>query len=139
MQTIKIKLLDYLIVGSLLLTGIFGFLYNLNVKESTINKYVLIYVKNEQIAELSLPPGKAYNYSFAFGDHKQHMAELEINDGHIRMLPLPISISPRQIHAHTGWIEHPYQSIVCLPNQIVISFKETQHVVGEYVIDGVTY
>ncbi len=36
MQTIKIKLLDYLIVGSLLLTGIIGFFYNLNIKESTV-------------------------------------------------------------------------------------------------------
>ncbi len=102
MQTIKLKLLDYLIVVSLLLTGIIGFYYNLSAKDTGVKKYVIVFVKNEKIAELSLPPGEAYNYSLVFGDHNQYTAELEINDGQIRMLPLPISISPRQIHAQTG-------------------------------------
>ena len=105
--------------------------------EITVETYSDSAVK--AVAELSLPPGESYSYEFQFGNNGEHTAVVEVNDGRIRMLPLNEKLCPQGICSHTGWIEHSYESIVCLPNQIMIVFTEQTVDGSENDIDGLTF
>lgn len=139
MKKLKFKIADYLVIGIILITGLAGFWFNIQEAGAAGRKYALIYVQNEQVAELSLTPGDSFNYELNFGDRNQHTAVIEIEDGRIRMLPMDEELCPRSICSHTGWISYSYESIVCLPNQIMVAFSETPISEAENGIDGVTY
>jgi hypothetical protein len=47
-------------------------------------------------------------------------AELEVKDRAIRLKEMPATICPRKICSHTGWIRKPGETIICLPNRLVI-------------------
>jgi hypothetical protein len=47
-------------------------------------------------------------------------AELEVKDRAVRLLEMPVSLCPRKICSHMGWIRKPGETIVCLPNRLVI-------------------
>ncbi len=133
------KKADYLLVGLIVVIGLGGFWFNLGGAKASEHKYALVYVKNSMVAELSLVPGENYSYSFSFDEDNRHTAILEIDGGRIRMLPLGESICPQGICSHTGWIAYPYESIVCLPNQIMIVFTAAGEPGSGIVVDGVTY
>ncbi len=139
MQKLKIKIADYFIVGIVLLLGLSGFWFNLQEAGAAGQKYAVIYVENEQVEELSLSPGDSFDYTLNFGSDGQNSAAVEVEDGRIRMLPMGEELCPRAICSHTGWIEHSYESIVCLPNQIMIAFDESATESDDQDIDGVTY
>ncbi len=139
MQKLKIKIADYFIVGLILFLGLAGLWFNVQEAGAVGQKYAVIYLENEQIAELSLSPGESFDYAFNFGDQGEHTARVEIDDGRIRMLPMGEDLCPRGICAHTGWIESSFEHIVCLPNQIKISFMEGTADHGDLDLDGVTY
>ncbi len=139
MQKLKIKIADYFIVGFVLLLGLIGFWFNLQEAGASGQKYAVIYVENEQVTELSLSPGDSFDYSLNFGRNEQNTAAIEVEDGRIRMLPMGEELCPRAICSHTGWIEHSYESIVCLPNQIMIVFEKGTTGKDDHDIDGVTY
>lgn len=54
---------------------------------------------------------------------------VEVAGGRIRMLEAPC---PEQICVRQGWIEHPGESIVCVPGEIVIQIE------GAAKLDAVT-
>jgi len=62
-----------------------------------------------------------------------HEIRLEINAGRIRIAD---SDCPRQICKHAGWISRPNQTIVCVPNKILIEIKG---VAGSGGYDAVSY
>ncbi len=138
MKGMKIKIADYFIVGFIFVIGLASLWFNVQEAGASGQRYAVIYLENEQVAELSLSPGETTEYTFNFGDEGEHTATVEIDDGRIRMLPMGEELCPRGICAHTGWIEHSYESIVCLPNQIRISFVEGT-VEDDRDLDGVTY
>ena len=45
---------------------------------------------------------------------------VEVKEGRIRVKE---SDCPRRICLHTGWIQHPGETIVCVPNKIVIEIE----------------
>jgi hypothetical protein len=139
MPKIKIKIADYIIIGAIFFWGFTGFWFNLQSVSAAEQKYAAVYVENQQIAELSLVPGDQFSYTFSFGENDEHSAVIEIEDGRIRMLPLDDHVCPKQICSHTGWISFSYESIVCLPNQIMVVFSEAGPENGLEGIDGITY
>lgn len=138
MEKLKIKFTDYIVILAILIWGTAGFWFNLQQVNAAERKYATIYIENQQVAELSLAPGETYNYSFQFGSEKEHTAHLEIEDGKVRMLPIDEELCPNAICSHTGWIEHEYESIVCLPNRIMVVFSDIPGGNDEG-IDGVTF
>ncbi len=138
MDKLKIKIADYIVIFSILAWGAAGFWFNLQDVSAAERKYATIYHENRQVAELSLAPEESYNYSFQFGDDEIHTAYVEIEDGKVRMLPLGEDICPNAICSHTGWIEYNYESIVCLPNRIMIVFSDLPGSDKEG-IDGITF
>lgn len=137
MQKLHLKTADYVIIALLLLAGFAGLWLNLQRGGVSQQKYLTIYVDNEAIAELSFSPDDSFTYSFPY-DQGRHHAVLEIAGGRARMLPLPEGLCPRGICAHTGWIARTYESIVCLPNRIMIVFSHVPPA-GEGDIDSITF
>lgn len=45
---------------------------------------------------------------------------IEIKDGKIRMLE---AHCPNQLCVHQGWISRSFQSIVCLPNKLIVTIE----------------
>ncbi|HHV75076.1 MAG TPA: NusG domain II-containing protein [Thermoanaerobacterium sp.] len=68
---------------------------------------------------------------FKFG---KSIGIIETRNGMVRMLPMDKNICPQGICSKTGWIKESYQSIVCLPNKIVVSFSKSNT-----DVDGVVY
>jgi hypothetical protein len=138
MNKLKIKITDYMVIIAILVWGAAGFWFNLQDVSAAERKYATIYHENRQVAELSLAPGESYSYSFQFGDSEAYTAHVEIEDGRVRMLPLGEDICPNAICSHTGWIEYNYESIVCLPNRIMVVFSDLPGSDNEG-IDGITF
>ncbi len=63
---------------------------------------------------------------------------LEVNrdPDRVRMLSSPC---PDQICVHQEWIEQPGQSIVCLPNRVVIRIEAAADAPATERLDGLTY
>jgi hypothetical protein len=57
---------------------------------------------------------------------------LELKDGRLRVKE---SDCPRRICLHTGWIQHPGETIVCVPNKMVIEINAS----GSPRVDAVAY
>jgi len=131
------KPLDFVIAAVLLAAGLAGLWYNLGRGGMPEQKYAVVYVDNKPVAELSLAESDRYAYTIHFGAERQHEATLEIEGGRVRMLPLDESLCPRGICSHTGWISHHYESIVCLPNRIMVVFAQSP--ADPDRIDVVTY
>ncbi len=138
-MTLIIKKTDYIVIVSILVWGLVGFWFNIQHAGAFEQKYASIYVENEKIAELSLSETDSYEYTFNFGPENQHAALVEVEQGRIRMMPLEGDICPRHICSHTSWIEYSYEKIVCLPNQIMVTFNESSRGSTREDLDGVTY
>ena len=136
---LKIKVLDYCIIGLIVIFGSTGLWFNLQSASASDYRYATVYVENRQVAELSLSNSDHFSYTFNFGDDNEHTATLEVDSGRIRMIPLEEELCPKGICAHTGWISYSYESIVCLPNQILIIFDDTTAGRSEDEIDGITF
>ncbi len=139
MTILKVKKADYIVVVAILIWGLTGFWFNIQQVGAAEQKYATIYVQNQQVAELSLSSSDRYDYSFTFGENDEHTAHLEVEEGRIRMLSLDDELCPKHICSHTGWIEYQYEKIVCLPNQIMITFNEQTRGSDSQDVDGVTY
>lgn len=134
MISFNIKIADYFLVAMLLTAGMLGLWNNLKQGSASQIKYVTLLVDNEAVEEIST--AEDYTYSFSFGPQGEYKGKLEIEEGKVRMLPLERDLCPKGICSHTGWISHSYESIVCLPNRIMVIFSTTP---DEEEIDGVTY
>jgi len=139
LESLRIKVADYLVIVFLLLWGVAGFWFNWQEASAAGPKYARVFVQNRPVAELSLTPGDQFDYALSFGENNEYSAIIEIDDGRIRMLPLSEDLCPRAVCSHTGWIEYSYESIVCLPNQIVVVYSDSSRPGGTEGIDSVTY
>lgn len=128
---------DYIGISLLVIAGLIGLWYNFQQGGRMQQKYAVVYVGNEQVVELSLSESDRYQYSYAFGEEGQYQAVIEVEGGKVRMLEMGSDLCPRGICSHTSWITHPYESIVCLPNRIMIVFREAGG--SEDNLDGITF
>ena len=131
----KITFYDKLFIALILVFSAAGFLFNFSLDAEAEQKYITVHVNNELVMELSFNDNTEQRVFFSFGDNKEHTATLEISRGMLRMLPLDEELCPHGICSHTGWISRNYQSIVCVPNRIIVAFNDKK-LEG---VDGVTY
>jgi len=86
-------------------------------------KYAVIQVNGETLKKISISGNeKNQIYDFQFGGGQK--GTIEINNGELRMLEMDKKICPNGICSDTGWISKKYQTIVCLPNRITVSFEQ---------------
>jgi len=131
-----LTLYDKLFIGLIIGLSIAGFIFNITFDAGMEQQYITIHVDNEFIKELSFNESSQKEVEIDFGPNNEHTAVLEINEGRVRMLPIDEELCPRGICSHTGWIKRSYQSIVCVPNSIVVHFSDTS-IEGD--VDGVTH
>lgn len=105
-----------IIVGVLLLSIISLGIMTLS-KSNNQNSNIVIIVGNkvEKKIPLNLKESKTYEFNF-----NNNIGYIEVNNGKVRMAEMNKEICPKSICSDTGWIETAYQSIVCLPNQIIV-------------------
>lgn len=71
-------------------------------------------------------------YDFEFDGE---IGYIEVKERKVRMLPMDKTICPQAICSNTGWIDGNPKIIVCMPNQIIVSFKSNK---GSQV-DGIAF
>jgi len=136
---LTLRWLDFLVIAMFIALGVGGLVYNFYFYGGYERKYVEVYVENELVKEISLDDQDERVFEIPFQSHGEtHYAELEVEDGKVRMLPIGEDLCPRGICSHTGWISQEYETIVCVPNQIVVTFSEAGEE-SEDDIDGITY
>lgn len=124
MEKIFLKKLDKVIIILVLLVGILpaGIVILSNISKPSNS--IVIKVDNKVVKEAPLyssSDSKIYNFSFEKG-----IGYIEVKGGKVRMLEMSKKICPNAICSDTGWISKSYQSIVCLPNHITVTFGMTQ-------------
>lgn len=71
---------------------------------------------------------------------KNHTGYIDIKNGSVRMEEMDSAICPEKICSETGWIEKSYQTIVCLPNKIVVRIEnDRKDAPSEFAVDGVSF
>jgi len=118
---------DLLLMGSIILfsvISILGVIRHRNQRPGG-EKAVLIYQNQRLIEEVSLEKDKAVFLE------KGNM-QIEIKAQRVRVVR---SVCPQHVCMNMGWIKYSGQTIVCVPNQVLIEIKSTEPA----VIDAVSY
>ena len=101
---------------ALLLIGVFLFVCSqFFFYQPNPQSRVVIKVSGEIIQTIPLQKGTSQERFIVEG--KKGKAIVEIKELKVRMLEAPC---PDQICVNQGWIDSPWQTIVCVPNEIVI-------------------
>lgn len=142
-KMMKLTLWDKLLITFILAASALGFTFNTNLNASMESqKYLMVQVSGEIIMEYSFHKDTEEVLHISYQENEEQKAELEIGEGKVRMLPMSRDVCPRGICSETGWISRGHQSIVCLPNKIVITMRastaEKEHYENKK-IDGITY
>jgi hypothetical protein len=111
------KVIMILFFGALVL---FGFRY-FPVSKSVLTAEVQLQGKQIRSIAISQTDRRIIRIAIPKG-----IARLEIKDGAVRLLEMPDRLCPRKICSHTGWIRRSGESIICVPNQLVIRLHQKQ-------------
>lgn len=116
---------DRLLILFIIISSIVSIFYILQSSTDNIEKYALVHVEGIEIAEIPVNIEKqSKTYKFEYGEN---VGVLETSNGRIRMLPMNEDVCPEGICSDTGWIEDSYQTIVCLPNKIVVTIETKEN------------
>nr|MBU1328697.1 NusG domain II-containing protein [Candidatus Omnitrophota bacterium] len=117
---------DLVFIGLTLLVSIVSFwVIHKRFQPSSGPSAVCIYQKDKLLEESGLGKDKI----IAILDGKM---QLEVKDGKIRVLNTDC---PHHICKNMGWIKYNDETIVCVPNQVLVEIKSK----GPAIIDAVAY
>lgn len=120
----EMTLWDKLLIGALIVIGVAGMVVLPVVNETSGKKDIIIRVQGNEVKRISINSSDSKVYDFKFGSNTGY---IEVKDGSVRMQKMPKSICPEGICSDTGWISNSYQTIVCLPNKIIVSIEKSQN------------
>lgn len=125
MKILKLKILDKIVIIVLLIFSILPAGLLILAKSNNQNSNIVIKVDNKVEKEIPLTNQKeSKTYEFSFNNN---IGYIEVKDGKVRMLEMDKTICPNAICSDTGWIDKGYQSIVCLPNNIVVTIESNKN------------
>ncbi|MGE5631761.1 MAG: NusG domain II-containing protein [Caulobacteraceae bacterium] len=129
---------DLILIIILLAAGILSMVGISAKNVDNVNKVAVIRVDNSVVSRIRVNDSKEERrVSFKFAGN---MGYLDIKNGAVKMEEMDIAICPEKICSDTGWISKPYQTIVCLPNKITVSFENSgKPAADEDTLDGVSY
>lgn len=119
----KYKILTVIAVV-ILLSGIAGSVFVLNSKGGST---VVITQNDRVVREVNLDTAKNETFDVEYGGSKN---TIEIKDGKIRVKSAQC---PDKTCVHMGWLSSKEMPVVCLPNHLVIKFKD-----GKSTVDAIT-
>jgi hypothetical protein len=114
---------DFILGGILLLLSA-GSLLSVQKSGSDSTKQARIYRQNRLIRQIQLSREETIELDGA---------SIEVKEGRIRITE---SDCPHKICEHTGWISHPAQTIVCVPNKLLVEIVGVQ---SEKTYNAVSY
>jgi hypothetical protein len=88
---------------------------------------VVISVDGEETVRVPLSEDRRFSVDGPLGK-----TEIEIKDERVRVVDSPCK---RKICVQSGWIDKPYQTIICVPNRVVINLQGSK---DRHKLDGVT-
>jgi len=116
--------LDKILIIFLLASSLNGLMFISVLNTDISKKDIVIKVENKTIKRISIDKNTDNKtFSFQFGNNTGY---IEVKNGAVKMQEMPKSICPEKICSDTGWISKKYQTIVCLPNKIVVSLEQGQ-------------
>lgn len=121
LKIMKLKIIDKIIIATFLLLITIQLGIVMFAKSNIDNSNVIIKVDNkiEKIIPINTEDqGKLYKFNF-----DKNIGYIEVKNGKVRMLKMNKKICPNAICSDTGWIDKSYQSIVCLPNKIIVTIE----------------
>ena len=121
----KMTLWDKVLICSLIVISFtwLGLALLFSAKEGT--KTVEIEVYGKLVEKITLTEDAENTYSFEFGEN---IGYLEVKNGAVRMLEMDIDVCPEGICSNTGWVKEEYESIVCMPNGIIVNIKNNKNI-----------
>lgn len=121
LKIMKLKVIDKIIIVIFLLLILIQLGIVIFTKTDIENSNIVIKVDNkvQKVIPLNIQD-KSEIYKFNF---KDNVGYIEVKNGRVRMLEMDKEICPNAICSNTGWIDKSYQSIVCLPNKIVVTIE----------------
>ncbi len=121
MKVFKLKILDKVIIAVLIIGSILPAGIVMLTKSNNGNSNIVIKVNNKVEKEIPLVyQNESKTYEFNFNNN---IGYIEVKGGRVRMLEMDKVICPNAICSDTGWIDKGYQSIVCLPNNIIVTIE----------------
>lgn len=119
--------LDLVLIGLILFIATFSVVQvsAYHIQQSSQPKVAMIYQENILLNEVDLMKDN----TFPILNGKMH---IEVRNGGIRILD---SDCPQRICVKAGYIQYSGQTIVCLPNKILIEIKST----GTPSLDAISY
>ncbi|WP_312831706.1 NusG domain II-containing protein [Sedimentibacter saalensis] len=116
----KMTLWDKILICSLIIISVawLGLAVLFGTKDEA--KVIEIKVNGNIVEKLLLSEEAANTYSFKFGENTGF---IEVKNGAVRMLEMDKDICPEEICSKTGWIKEEYETIVCMPNGIIVNIK----------------
>ncbi|NLZ38009.1 MAG: NusG domain II-containing protein [Firmicutes bacterium] len=121
---------DLLVIASVLAVAFI--LLGMRALPAAAGERVLrIELNGELIQEVSLEENDVETITIPL---EKGNAVVEIENGRARMLPLSKELCPQGICSHVGWAERPGDTIVCLPNRLVLTVVGSS---AEEILDGV--
>ncbi|ERK32425.1 NusG domain II-containing protein [Clostridium intestinale] len=133
MKILELKILDKVIIVALLILSFLPLGIFMIVKEDRKNTDIVIKIDNK--VEKKVPLNKSSKSITYQIDFNNNIGYIEVKDGKVRMLEMSKEICPNAICSDTGWIDKTYQSIVCLPNNIIATIEGVE----EDTIDAQTF
>lgn len=91
-------------------------------KSNNAEGSIIVKVDNQIVREVPInysDVSKIYDFQF-----HNHTGQIDTKNGSVRIIRMSRELCPNGICADTGWINKTYQSIVCLPNRIVITIQK---------------
>jgi len=119
----RLNAADIVIAAIVITVSIAPLLYSFNSQKSTAANTANIYQDNKLVKQIAMGQDTVYKFK---------NMEIEVNRGRIRIAK---SDCARQVCVHTGWISSPAQTIVCVPNKVLIEIPGGG--AGQY--DAVSY
>lgn len=117
-----IKKGDIVIISLIVILIITGQYFLINQEIGGSQRTITVEIDQEiYIYKLNFDDSKIIAFDF-----KDQQGTLVYQDGKIRMETMNRDVCPKQICSKTGWIEYKNQSIVCIPNKIIVTINGNQ-------------
>lgn len=116
----KITLADKILLTTLVLIALAAYILPILNTRNLSNDTIILKQNDSIILQLTqkeIRTGGIFDFEFEGGT-----GQIEVKGKKVRMLPMAKSICPQAICSNTGWIEGYPQTIVCMPNRLVVSF-----------------
>lgn len=122
---VSLKIFDKIIIVTLIAISILPAGIIMLKNKNNSNNNIVIKVDNKMIKQIPITKvnsSKIYDFKF-----KNNIGYIEVNNGRVRMLEMDKKICPNAVCSDTGWISKSYQTIICLPNSIIVTLEKNQN------------